>query len=373
MSRRLNIVAADVRRRILLSRAGQGFRLLTSAATNFGPACVAFVASGLLSGLTGCSTAKNSPAANQPAIVWPAAPERARIRFVQAATKPVELGAKVGKFRRVSNWITGGETGNEAFVKPFSIAVDSADGLCVTDTATRSVGWLDPVTKRWHQWNRLGKLRFASPVSVAKSGEILFVSDSTLGEVVAFNTKGVLQFRLKENLVRPVGLAIHGERLYVADSQQHKVVVFGMNGERISEFGKRGNGDGDLNFPTHIAVDEQGLLYVTDSMNSRVQVLDANGGFVRQIGSIGDSPGHFSRPKGVAVDHLGHVFVVDAMFDCLQIFNSDGRMLLSLGQAGQGAGEFWLPNGVAVSRDNRIYVADSYNRRVQVFEYLDEP
>jgi len=339
------------------------------------PAGFALVAGGSLLGLTGCSTtsSKPSPATNQAAIVWPAAPERARIRFVQTAAKPAELGAKVGSFRRVSNWITGGDTGNEAFVKPFSIAVDSAGGLCVTDMATRSVGWLDPASKRWHRWNRLGKLRFLAPVAVAKAGDILFVADSTLGEVIAFNTKGVLQFRLKENLVRPVGLAIHGERVYVVDSQQHKVVAFGLKGGRIAEFGKRGNGEGDLNFPTHIAVDEQGRLYVTDSMNSRVQVHDANGSFVRQIGSIGDSPGHFSRPKGVAVDRFGHVFIVDAMFDCLQIFNSDGRVLLSLGQAGQGAGEFWLPNGVATSRDNRIYVADSYNRRIQVFEYIDEP
>lgn len=333
------------------------------------------VAGSSLLGLTGCSTSasKKSGASNQPVIVWPAAPERARIRYVAAATKPVELGAQVGKFRRFSNWLTGGDTGNETFVKPFGIAVDAAGGLCVTDTATRSVGWLDPATKRWHRWNRLGKLRFAAPVSVAKSGDVLFVADSTLGEVIAFNTKGELKFRLKENLVRPAGLTIHGERLYVVDSQQHKVVVLGLGGARVAEFGKRGNGDGDLNFPTHIAVDAAGLLYVTDSMNSRVQVFEANGAFVRQIGSIGDSPGHFSRPKGVAVDRFGHVFVVDGMFDCLQIFNSDGRVLLSLGSAGQGAGEFWLPNGVAAAMDNRIYVADSYNRRVQVFEYIDEP
>ena len=335
----------------------------------------ALVAGGLMPGLTGCSTtaSRNPSATNQTAIVWPAAPERARIRFVQSATQPVELGARVGGFRRFSNWLTGGETGNESFVKPFSIAVDATDGLCVTDMATRSVGWLDPASKRWHRWNRLGRLRFVAPVAVAKDGDVLLVADSTLGEVIAFNTKGELQFRLKENLVRPVGLAIYGEHVYVVDSQQHKVVVFGLKGGRITEFGRRGNGEGDLNFPTHIAVDVAGLLYVTDSMNSRVQVFDSNGSFIRQIGSIGDSPGHFSRPKGVAVDRFGHVFVVDAMFDCLQIFNSNGQVLLSLGQAGQGAGEFWLPNGVATSRDNRIYVADSYNRRVQVFEYIDEP
>src|SRR5262245_21776043 len=111
-------------------------------------ACLALVASGSLLGLTGCSTtaSRNSSGTNRVAIVWPAAPERARIRFVEAATKPVELGARVGGFRRFSNWLTGGETGNETFVKPFSLAVDSTGGLCLADTATRSVGWLDPAS-----------------------------------------------------------------------------------------------------------------------------------------------------------------------------------------------------------------------------------
>lgn len=330
------------------------------------------VAAGVLCA-AGCSTSsKTAKPASQTSIVWPAPPELARIRFVHAAVRPVELGAKVGGFKRFSNWITGGESGNEPFVKPFAIALDDAGGLCLTDTASQSVGWLDPA-KHWHRWQKLGKVRFLAPVAVAKAGDVLFVADSGLGEVIAFNAKGEIKFRLKEKLVRPSGLTVSGGHLIVVDSQQHKVVEFGLNGEWISEFGKRGNGAGELNFPTHITADAQGVLYVTDSMNSRVQVFDTQGNFVRQIGSVGDSPGHFSRPKGVAVDRSGHVFIVDAMFDCLQIFNTEGQLLLSIGQAGQGPGEFWLPNGVAVAQDNRLYVADSYNRRVQVFEYIEQP
>lgn len=322
--------------------------------------------------LAGCGTAKPPVAANAPAMVWPAPPEPARIAFVQSATQPADLGAKVGGFRRITDWIAGGDHGNERFVKPFGLTLDEADNLCVTDTADHSVSWYDRANKRWHRWERVGKIRFAAPVAVAKRGDTIFVADSGRAEVVAFSLKGDLRFRIKAGLTCPAGLVVWSDRLFVADSQRHQVRVFDLKGQPVAEFGQRGSGPGDLNFPTHLAGDDAGRLYVVDSLNSRVQVFSAAGKFLRQIGSAGDSPGHFSRPKGVAVDRHGHVFVLDALHDCLQIFSGESRLLLTLGQAGQGPGEFWLANGLAISRDNRIYVADSYNRRIQVFNCLGE-
>ncbi len=325
-------------------------------------------------GMCVVSLAAPKPAATTkaPALVWPAPPEPARIVYVQSATQPAGLGAKVGGFRRFANWVAGGQRGNERFVKPFGLALDEADNLCVTDTADNSVSWFERAKNRWHRWERIGKLRFAAPVAIAKQGDTLFVADSGRAEVVAFSIKGELRFRVKEGLTCPAGLVVWSDRLFVADSQRHQVRVFDLRGKPVTEFGQRGTGPGELNFPTHLAVDAGGLVYVVDSLNSRVQVFTAEGKFQRQIGSMGDSPGHFSRPKGVAVDGHGHVFVMDAMHDCLQIFNGEGRLLLSLGQTGQGAGEFWLPNGLVIARDHTIFVADSYNRRVQVFRCLGE-
>ena len=72
------------------------------------------------------------------------------------------------------------------------------------------------------------------------------------------------------------------------------------------------------------------------------------------------------------VDERGLVYVPDALFDNFQIFDSEGSYLFGIGEQGDGPGQFWMPSGVATGPDNLIVVADSYNRRVQVFQYIND-
>jgi hypothetical protein len=53
------------------------------------------------------------------------------------------------------------------------------------------------------------------------------------------------------------------------------------------------------------------------------------------------------------------------------MFDANGTLLMDFGQEGTGAGEFWLPSGIFIDMHNRIWVADGYNRRVQVFDFVD--
>ena len=304
--------------------------------------------------------------------VWPPPPDTPRIVYVRSLLQPTDAGARQSSFRRLANWINGGAKGNETFAKPFGIAMDDADNLCLTDTGANTVSYYDGQKKQWVRWEEINKVRFSAPVAIAKKGNTIFVADSGLGAVIAFDTAGKLLFRIDHELERPSGLVIHGDRLWITDSQQHCVAVFDLHGKFISKFGKRGLGPGEFNFPTHIAADGEGRLYVTDSMNSRVQVFDSAGRFQTQIGSAGDGPGYFSRPKGVSVDSFGHVYVVDALFNNIQIFDHTGRLLMDFGESGPGAGEFSLPNGIAISRDNQILVTDGYNHRVEVFRYVGD-
>jgi DNA-binding beta-propeller fold protein YncE len=305
--------------------------------------------------------------------VWPAPPDAPRVAWVQNVYQPADLGAKVSGLRRTVNWITGAQKGNDRFARPFGIALDESANLCLTDTGLNTVSYYDRASRRWTRWERVGDLRFASPVAVAKKGSLICVADSALGAVIGFDVAGKLRFKATEPMRRPAGLAILGDRIFVADSQLHAVLVLDLNGRYQSQFGKRGVEPGEFNFPTHVATDQQGQLYITDSMNGRIQVFDASGVFRTQIGGAGDGPGFFSRPKGVAVDRFGHIYVLDAVFDNIQVFDGAGRLLLNLGRAGQAEGEFWLPNGLAIGSDNRIFVADTYNRRLQVLQYIGQP
>ena len=319
----------------------------------------------------GCAAA---PAVKpKPAPAWPPPPAEPAVVYVRDISSPADIGAKPSFFGRLADWITGVGREKGRLNRPFGLALDAAGNLLVTDTGANAVCYLDLSRKKWTRWEAAGKTRFQSPVAVARHGPTIFVADSALGKVLAFDEKGRPQFEITNELERPSGLAFLGDRLLVADSQLHQVVVFDVSGKFISKFGRRGTGSGEFNFPTHINVDAAGLIYVTDSLNDRIQVFDANGKFQRVFGSAGDGPGHFSRPKGVATDSSGHVYVVDAVFDNVQVFDGQGRLLMNWGETGPAPGEFWLPNAIVISPKDEIYVADSYNHRIQEFRYTGKP
>jgi sugar lactone lactonase YvrE len=319
--------------------------------------------------LAGCQHPQPSTH-SAPRQVWPAPPDTARIGYVQSVESPNDLGVKTAPLTRFGRWLTGSDKGRERLLKPFGIALDEQDNLCLTDTGANVVCYFDRAKKKWHRWDRAGRVRFSAPVAIAKRNGIFFVADSALGSVVAFDERGALVWQITDRLQRPSGLAILQDRLYVADAQRHCILIFDLRGAYRSEFGNRGLNPGQFNFPTHITATAAGELFVTDSMNGRIQVFDADGRFKKEVGRLGDSTGELGRPKGVAVDSLGQIYVLDALFDNLQIFDREGRLLLTLGQTGDQPGQFWLPNGIAISADNRIFVADSYNRRLQILQYL---
>lgn len=304
------------------------------------------------------------------APVWPGPPAQPRLAFIESIYSPADIGVKASAWSHMSSWLTGVRNNEARLERPFGVAVDDSENLCLTDTGAGCVCYFDFRRKKFRQWKQIGGITLQSPVAVAKRGETFFVADSQLAMVLAFAANGRLLFTITNSLARPVGLALSSDRLFVADSQLHRVVVFDLTGRFDFQFGKRGVGPGEFNFPTHIAAGPRGEILVTDSMNSRIEIFDARGRFQGAVGDAGDSAGHFSRPKGVAMDSLGHVYAVDALLDNLQIFDSSGQFLLDMGSAGPGPGQFWLPSGIAIAGDNRVYIADSYNHRVQVFKYI---
>jgi DNA-binding beta-propeller fold protein YncE len=329
---------------------------------------------GLLAGcLASCAARPRETAVPTPAAVWPPAPAEPRITYVQELRGPRDIGQKPSIWRTVGNWITG-DTGESLNLrKPFAVALDENGNLCITDTDAKLVCFCDFAHKRWHRFDGVGKIKFASPVAVASRHGVFYVADSELAKVFAFRDDGKPIFEIAAPLKRPVGLALVGDSLCVVDSQAHAVFVFGLDGKLKFSFGKRGNGPGEFNFPTCVAAGGPGQLAVSDTLNSRVQVFDLSGKFLSQFGSNGDTSGHFARPKGIAADAAGNFYVVDALFDNFQIFNPAGQLLLNVGEPGNGLGEFALPNGIAIGADGRIYVADAFNHRVQIFKLLGQP
>jgi DNA-binding beta-propeller fold protein YncE len=137
--------------------------------------------------------------------------------------------------------------------------------------------------------------------------------------------------------------------------------------EFISEFGKYGQGDGELIWPAGIALDSQSNVYVTDEWLNRVSIFDREGGFLRHWGTLGQEPGEFDGPSGVAVDAEDNLYIVDSRNHRVQKFTSDGEYLSHWGTLGVAPGEFDSPWGITLDRDGYVYVADHKNHRAQKF------
>ncbi len=303
--------------------------------------------------------------------VWPQPPARPRVRFVKTVARPADLGAKPSFWERVGQIIAGRE--EEWLIRPTAVVAEG-QVMYVADAGAQALWILDLGAGRFRKIHRAEQQPLVSPVAVAIGPEgRIYLADSFLAKIFVYDAELRLTATIADSSWRrPAGLAFDAarDRLYVADSGAHRVFIHARDGRPVGGIGQRGTGDGEFNFPTHVAVGAGGLIYVTDSLGFRIQVFDAEGRFVSKFGRHGDSSGDFAMPKGVALDSEGHVYVVEALFDAVQIFDRRGRFLLTFGERGIGPGQLWLPAGVFIDPGDRIYVADAYNQRIQIFQYL---
>ena len=153
---------------------------------------------------------------------------------------------------------------------------------------------------------------------------------------------------------------------------------------------KRFGGDGGpatealLNFPTAIAVDEDGHVYIADTMNHRVRRIDANTGVISTFAGIGQPRfsgdggpsihAGLNEPVALAV-HGARLYVADQsnnrvrMIDLimgtistvagtgLAAYNGDGMPAVEASLAG--------PSGLAVDREGTLFIADTFNGRIR--------
>ena len=308
--------------------------------------------------------------------VWPAPPEKARIRYLGSLKSSDSFDSDQGMGLR--EWFLGKEEEeSRALIKPYGVHSDSQGRVYVADTGISGlvVFDLNNETMEFLGTSGPGTLKKPTGVTTDSNGNI-YVSDVIDHRVVMYSNEGqfINAFGGSDVLISPVGLIFNDttQQLYVVDSKRHQVIVFNKNGGVDFTIGERGSENGKFNFPTNIAIDGKGQIYLADTMNFRVQIFDQQGKFLKGFGNLGDGRGQFSRLKGIGVDIEGHIYTIDAAFNNMQIFNQGGQLLLTVGKSGTEPGGFYLPAGAHVDKNNRIFVADQLNQRIQMFEYLVE-
>jgi DNA-binding beta-propeller fold protein YncE len=323
----------------------------------------------LAASLAGCATARRVPAA------WPAPPATERVRYVRSLTGGMDVEGGMGRFWRK---LAGLEAPTRLY-HPLGVAVSAqGDVVAVSDQGLAQVLIWDLAANKMATIARDDLAE--PPGGVAMEGDRVWVVVPKRKIALSYARDGKpLRAIELPDCERPLGVAVDAERgmLWVSDASSpegegHTIHGHALDtGEHKLTIGKKGHGQGELFFPTFLALAPGGGLYVADTMNARVIEFSKDGAFVRQFGERGDRFGQFDKPKGVALDSFGNLYVVDGFFAAVQIFNREAKLLLFFGAPGDSPGFLANPGGIAIDAKNRIYVANGLNYRIDVYELVN--
>jgi hypothetical protein len=195
-------------------------------------------------------------------LLWPPEPEVPRYMYAGQLLGEANFrsaGARaaeglMGVLRAIAGVIVG-EAKPVELARPQSGAVDPAGRIYVTDASRQAVFVFDPVAGRLDIWEKAeGLANFTTPVALAVGKDLVYVTDAELGIVARLDPTGTPQRALGRGfLKRPTGLALDAERgeLYVSDTAAHDVKVLDLAGNLKRVLGRRGEGEGEFNYPTH--------------------------------------------------------------------------------------------------------------------------
>lgn len=305
-------------------------------------------------------------------VVWPAAPAAPRVRLLEEVTLATPPRASRW-WRTAVRWLTGKALegdGPDLLARPFDVALRADGSFLVADPDRPGVlsyaadgTALGELTCASHPW--------ASPISLAIAADgAVWVADAAAPAIVRWTEKECRAIA-PEDLDRPTGIALSGDRAVVVDPPRHEVEWLSPGGDVVATVGRRGTGDGELDYPTDVAASSDGSVWVVDALNFRIVHLSSDARWLGAFGERGDAGAALARPKGVDVDAAGLVYVSDAQRDVVLVFRPDGGLEYVLGEPGAAPGQLAHPAGLS-ARNGRLAVADSVNRRVAIFEVLGE-
>ena len=130
---------------------------------------------------------------------------------------------------------------------------------------------------------------------------------------------------------------------------------------------------------SHILIGTDGSVYVTDSEryqdngHNRINKFSASGKYLLAWGGKGDGDGQFQRITSIAVDKENKIYVLDGEKSRVQKFDSRGNFITKWGEkptADHGIYELDSPGFVGVDKNLNVYVS---TRAKGLYDVGDEP
>lgn len=298
--------------------------------------------------LAGGCAGKPATTTEQKLSFWPTAPDQPRVQFLTGFARSSDVTEKRSAF----DTAIYGKEAELPIVNPYSVAMHKGR-IYVCDTENRGVVVLDLKARLVKVMGRAGgaELLQAVDIAIAPDGT-KYVADKPKGRIVVFdaNDRYVQAFSPPE--LDPISVAVSGDELFVSDFSARQVKVLNRSsGELIRTIGTQGREDGQFFRPLSVRVDKDGHVLVSDVFKCRIQRFTREGEFIDAVGRIGNRPGDFARPKHMAIDSNGLTYVVDASFNNVQIFDEKLKVLMFFGAPGPHPGGMRLPAGICISED----------------------
>ncbi len=157
---------------------------------------------------------------------------------------------------------------------------------------------------------------------------------------------------------------------------------------------QRFSGDGGpaiaavLNFPSAVAVAEDGTLYIADTWNHRVHRVDPGTGYISTIAGTGQAKcygdegpavhGALNEPVALALDGPDRLYIADQSNNRVRQLELISGVITTVVGTGESAynGDGGLgpetalagPSGLAVDQEGNLYIADTFNSRIRKWD-----
>jgi DNA-binding beta-propeller fold protein YncE len=285
-------------------------------------------------------------------------------------TPPAQLGSLgIGV---VSMFEGGKGTEDGEFDSPTGIAVDGNGNIVVADTGNGRIEKFSLtgafLTTIGRKGSSLGQLSAPNGIAVDWAGNI-YVADAGNHRVLKLAPNGGLIAEWKGpelGFYGPRRIAIGADgSLYVVDQGRTRIVKFRQDGRVLSLWGTKGNGDGQFDDPTSVAVDPKtSKVYVADPRNKRIQIFDSDGKFLTNwpIPEWGQPQGF----EDLAIDsQAGRLYASSANMNTVLMFDLNGGRIGGL--TPKSPDKLDGPSALAL-RDRKLYVLNMSGNRVSVID-----
>lgn len=199
----------------------------------------------------------------------------------------------------------------ETIKQPWATAVTMDNNIAVTSCKERYVKIYD---MEGEFVDGFGQQYFVRPTGIAvDSRGNHIVCDSVTDKVAMFDRKGnFIRFLGKSfiqeecfNTPRYVCVSVTGE-IIVSDCGHHKIKVFDPDGNFLRSFGSFGKGDGQFKCPYGITTNKYGDIFVSDHYNSRISMFSREGILIRHLVTSDHGLVH---PQALTVSQDLHMYI----------------------------------------------------------------